>query len=293
MLEFLVREDYYKYIVWSTTRPRNGFLRGTFIGKLTEVQMSKKRNDQLSDVYEMVYGNGSENFFSETDGDESKTLLSMCPDFTGKKVLEIGCGEGDLALSISDLQPSRVIACDYSQNAINIANSKKGKKNVQFLFDNWKNINEQFDIIIMEGVLEHFDKPFEDLKYMMNNLLCPGGMVITSSPSFINPRGYVWMTLALLLDVPMSLTDLHFITPWQFEEFARANGYMLKMKSCDFRWGCGDLMIKDYKKRLFNALRDANLKTSGVPKLIDFLEKAIPYFNIGENNGATMVYALK
>ena len=35
-------------------------------------------------------------------------------------------------------------------------------------------------------------------------LLKKDGILLTSSPSFLNPRGYVWMTLQLLFDVPMS-----------------------------------------------------------------------------------------
>lgn len=135
------------------------------------------KNDELSDVYESVYGNGSERFFSETDGEEHKTIISMCLDWKGKRVLEIGCGEGDLSIAVSDLGAKSVLACDYSQNAIDIAESKiGGRDNVNFICDNWKNISGKYDVILMAGVLEHFDDPFGDLKYMMDNLVDRGGV---------------------------------------------------------------------------------------------------------------------
>ena len=69
----------------------------------------------------------------------------------------------------------------------------------------------------MQGVLEHLDKPFKTLRSIIIANLKKNGQFITSSPSFLNPRGYVWMTLQLLFDVPMSLTDIHFLCPFDFE----------------------------------------------------------------------------
>ena len=251
------------------------------------------KNEDLTTTYDEVYKEGSNNFFSQSDGEELKTIISMCDDWEGEKVLEIGCGEGDLALELSDLGVSQIVAIDYSRPAIDIALKKvKGRKNIIFSAENYKNIKGKFDYVVMAGVLEHFDNPFIELNYIMNEYINEGGSLITSSPSFLNPRGYVWMTLALLLNVPMSLTDLHFLAPWQFEEFCKNNEYKLEMKSCDFSWGCGKLMIKDYKKRLHNALRDANLDNSNVPELLNWMEKAGRYYNIGEYSGATMAYKI-
>lgn len=251
------------------------------------------KNDDLTNVYDEVYEEGSNTFFSESDGEELKTIISMCEDWSGKRILEIGCGEGDLALELSDLGAEKIIAIDYSQSAINIALKKvNDRKNLIFRADNYKNIKGSFDYVVMAGVLEHFDNPFIELTYIMDEFVKEGGSIITSSPSFLNPRGYVWMTLAILLKVPMSLTDLHFLAPWQFEEFAKSNEYELEMKSCDFSWGCGKLMIKDYKKRLHNALRDANLDNTNVSELLDWMEKAGKYYNIGEYSGATMAYKI-
>ena len=72
----------------------------------------------------------------------------------------------------------------------------------------------------MQGVLEHLDDPFTELKWMMDNLLTEKGDVITSSPCFLNTRGIVWMTLDMLGAV-MSKTDLHYLDPWEFRGVLR------------------------------------------------------------------------
>ena len=62
-------------------------------------------------------------------------------------------------------------------------------------------------------VTDHVSKLlFCPTKKAVNNLK-KEGMIISASPSFMNPRGYVWMTLQLLLNVPMSLSDVHFFSP--------------------------------------------------------------------------------
>lgn len=109
--------------------------------------------------------------------------------------------------------------------------------------------------------------------------------VITSSPCFLNPRGIVWMTLAMVGAV-MSKTDLHFLHPWQFEEFCQKRGYRLRMEDCDDDWGNGKAMILDYKKRLPLALKDGNLE-GNVDTLLSYL-KHFTWTGLG----ATMVYRI-
>jgi hypothetical protein len=100
------------------------------------------------------------------------------------------------------------------------------------------------------------------------------------------------MTLQLLLDVPMSLTDLHFLCPFDFEEFAAKNNYNLETRSTDYDWGSGERTIVDFEKRLRNALRDADLDNSKVDRFLEWLAKAVPYHRHDEFSGATVAYKI-
>ena len=185
-----------------------------------------------------------------------------------------------------------VTAVDYSKKVIEIAESKYNLDRLQFICDDYRNLSSNYDVVVLQGVLEHFDDPFGTLDWIINNLLSKDGYVVTSSPSFINPRGYVWMTLQLLFNVPMSLSDLHFLCPFDFEEYCDKNNYQLTYNSSNQSWGNGKGMMIDFNKRLRNALRDANMENSNVDNLLEWLDKAKDYSNNDKHTGANVIYKI-
>jgi SAM-dependent methyltransferase len=249
-------------------------------------------NKDLTKVYDNVYQDGSSKFYSFNTFPESKLIIDMLPRWNGLKVLEIGCGEGRLSAMLSFAGAEHVDAVDYSQEAITIAEKRISLENVHYQCADYHDIEGQYDVVVLQGVLEHLDQPFPELSYMLDNLVRQGGAMITSSPSFLNPRGYVWMTLQLLFDVPMSLTDLHFLCPFDFENFAEQNNLALELRSTDQDWGSGERLLIDFKKRLPNALRDAGMDSSKVEKLLVWLEKASQYHHLDECSGATVAYKI-
>lgn len=239
------------------------------------------------------------------DGVEEREAILNCGiPWDHRIILEIGCGEGLLSLNMADKGAS-VAAIDYSTVAIQAAIEKYGRQGKGLMGLGAYRFNacgyrdeiikrEKFDRIVMQGVLEHLDDPFEELKWMMDNLLVDGGDVITSSPMFVNPRGFVWMALHAVGAV-MSKTDLHFLNPWDFEEFCKENGYGLKWTSCNHSWANGVRMIEDFRKRLPLALKDGEVPYQGdanINQLLSWLSKAGPMIDLGPNLGATAVYRI-
>jgi len=236
-------------------------------------------NEELKATYDRAYKEGD--FFTKGRGvQERAEIIKMLPSFKEMKILEIGAGKGELANSIRKLG-YEITAIDYSEECGD-----------GVLCKNYREITDKFDVIVMLGVLEHLDEPFVELDWMINNLLNKNGQVITSSPNFLNPRGYVWMTLHHLLKVPMSLTDLHFIAPWDFGRYCNVRGYRLIMQSVDQDWGCGKMMLDDYYKRLPKALNDVGLPTDGCKSLWNWLKKSNNYFQTSRHSGANMVYKI-
>jgi 2-polyprenyl-3-methyl-5-hydroxy-6-metoxy-1,4-benzoquinol methylase len=250
-------------------------------------------NIELSQRYDMIYKKGIyREFFTFSSFPTQKLIVDMIPDWNGLSVVDIGCGEGSLAAMLSFAGAGKVDAVDYSSEAIKIAKNRINIENVSFASADYREIKRRYDVIVMNGVLEHFDEPFKELKYMIDTNLKDNGIVITASPSFLNPRGYVWMALQLLLDIPMSLSDLHFLCHFDFEDFCKQYGYALKFKSIDQDWGAGERTIIDFKKRLKNALRDANMKNANVDKFLSWLQRAVKYFRTNEVSGATVIYKI-
>jgi SAM-dependent methyltransferase len=248
-------------------------------------------NKDLEKKYDKVFKEGAGNFFTSDYFEEALTIAGF-HNWSGKRVLDIGCGEGRLCSMIAEAGASEVIGVDYSQEAIDNANSKFNLPNLKFIKDDYKNIEGKFDVVTMEGVMEHFDDPFFQLRDILD-LVTEGGFVITSSPSFLNPRGYVWMTLAKLFNIPMSLTDLHFICPFDMKSFCDRYKYELEYKGVYQDWGSGTMMLTDFNKRLRNALKDAGMDDSGVSELLRWLRCASPYFKNHNDTGAVTVYKIK
>ena len=72
--------------------------------------------------------------------------------------------------------------------------------------------------------------------------------------------------------------------------FCITHGYKLDYKSIHQDWGSGDTMIRDFNKRLRNALRDADMDNSKVDDLLEWLQQANYYFETNESSGAIVVY---
>ncbi len=82
------------------------------------------------------------------------------------------------------------------------------------------------------------------------------------------------MSLALLLDVPMSLTDRHFISPFDIEDWLEGTSMRLvRVQSFDYERANGHHMLLVMNKRLNNTLRDTSLPNYKVDTILAWLEK--------------------
>ena len=90
----------------------------------------------------------------------------------------------------------------------------------------------------------------------------------------------------------MSLTDLHFICPFDMKRFCDDRGLHMEYESIYQEWGSGDDMIRDLGKRLRNALRDADMDNSKVDDLLNWLVEAKEYFKTDNDSGAIVVYKI-
>ena len=277
------------------------------------------KNIDLKEKYEGMHDKGQASW-TFRGNEERRAIMDMGRPWEGVKVLEIGCGEGDLA-ALMVMEGAEVRGIDYSTTAIGRAHEKY--PTLEFSCTDYRQIADNrfggYDRIVMQGVLEHLDSPFQELKWMIDNLLKKAaednvirfetdpkpdnGDVITSSPGFLNPRGLIWMALHMVGAV-MSKTDLHFLHPWQFEEFCKERGYFLSMRGCDHDWAWGNRMMIDFRKRINLALNDGQIplrENDGIDKFLDWLERtARQLASFGEYEGmrkgltgANIVYRIR
>ena len=255
------------------------------------------KNKDLKPKYDEMHKQGP-SAWTFSGWNERQLILSMMDSWEGLEVVEIGCGEGDLIAMLKTAN-ANPLGIDYSKIAIKRARNKYPQ--CCFVNDDYRRFSLGHPhIVVMQGVLEHLDEPFTELKWMIDNLLKPDGIVITTSPGFLNFRGFIWMYLALAWNAPMSLTDLHFLHPWQFEEFATDNNLRIDIDWCDYDWGYTDKMLIDYRQRLPKVFNGHKMEYSelGHKKFYKWAEEFVAYLKkiIDEKanlpNGATIAYKL-
>ena len=254
-----------------------------------------KNNEDLKAFYADTYSKGEETVFTAfVDGEptsEDHPVILEAIDWTGKRVLDVGCGTGLFVRAVVDRGVGHVVGIDYSEEAIAIA-SKKKPKEAEFIVSDLFSYSGSFDVVVSIGTLEHMDDPGCALRHLSGL----ADTVIITCPHFINVRGLVWMALATLLTVPMSLSDLHFIHPWDMDKWATEAGMAAKLLgTVDHGWGCGERLLNDFGKRLPNALKDRGLPTEHVEEYLDYLGRLVSH--VGESDqyqmdGATAVYML-
>jgi len=210
----------------------------------------------------------------------------------GKKVLDVGCGTGEFAFLISK-KHANVIGIDYSTEAIKTAKKKYKHPNLIYeKIDASKHISGNYDIIVSIGTLEHMDNPFNLLKKLKKHLTSNGKIIITS-PNWTNPRGMILMTLYYLFDAPITLADIHYFTPIDFNNWATKLDMNLKWRTIENSWAHGEKLIHDLKKRLPNVLADSGFSIND-KKISAFLEwinkKVLPFDNLLPHSGAIGLY---
>lgn len=129
--------------------------------------------------------------------------LKNDPDIGTKKVLDFGCGYGDVCFQISPIV-NEAVGLDIVPDMIDKAN--KYKETHSFTNTNFKVIqrdttypNEYFEYIVLPDVIEHFMP--EDRDFYVNELkriLKPDGQILTITPSVDTMKALEFVDTLLL-----------------------------------------------------------------------------------------------
>lgn len=248
------------------------------------------KNRDLKSFYDGVYKNGEKTHYTSLAfcGDKvplAKEAVLKEIDWEEAKVLDAGCGTGELAYLIAKEGAEHVLGVDYSEIAIKEAKEKYNLPNLNFLKKDIGEIDGKFDIIVSLGTLEHLDDPIAALE-KLKSLLAEDGSLIITCPNWTNIRGYILQALRMLFDAKITLADIHYFVPQDFKKFAQILGMNLTWRTVDYKWGNGDKMFADLRKRLTPVLADDqrfSVPQEKIDDFIDWLEKAISLeHNYGE-----------
>ena len=117
-------------------------------------------------------------------------------DLSGRCVLEIGCGRGELACHLAgDVNsPSRLYAADFAQSAVGLGRQRartRSLSGVSWLVASMQHIaakDDAFDTIISCETIEHVPHP-QSAMAELHRVLKPGGRLFLTTPNYLGPLG--------------------------------------------------------------------------------------------------------
>lgn len=113
---------------------------------------------------------------------EWPTFQKMLPDFTGKRVLDVGCGFGWHDLYAAQHHAKSVLGIDISENMLQVAREKNHYDNVHYQKMAMEEIDfpqNSFDVVISSLAL-HYTPDFNDICQRLKKCLTPNGDFVFS-----------------------------------------------------------------------------------------------------------------
>lgn len=113
---------------------------------------------------------------------ETPIIMSIMPDLSGKRILDIGCGMGQHAKQYSDMGASSVLGTDISEKMLAYARSNNAAENIEYrklAFEDLDKLDGRFDVITSSLAFDYA----QDLRSVLkgiHSLLYNGGKLVFS-----------------------------------------------------------------------------------------------------------------
>lgn len=189
----------------------------------------------------------ADQFYSEFHGEEQYGFTPIKMDFIlgcigeGKKVLDVGCGDGTLGIKLIE-QNNTVYGCDIAEASL--ASAQKGGLITKFVDLEKEELpypKNSFDYVILGDVIEHM-MDTDELLQKCYKVLKPGGHIIITTPNLaslarramlllgISP--YVEYSLFLDTNGLPSVGHIRYFTVSTLERLLKANKFKsIKIKA--------------------------------------------------------------
>lgn len=112
--------------------------------------------------------------------------IANITDFKGKKIIDVGCGDGVFTSELLEFSPNSILGIDSSELSIDVAKKNIGTNSkIEFVVKDicdLKKIDKFFDIAIVRGVLHHLD----DISAGIANISSIAKEVVVLEPNAYN-----------------------------------------------------------------------------------------------------------
>ena len=114
---------------------------------------------------------------------EHADLLALLPDIDGRRVLDLGCGAGQLAYYLATTGAAEVIGVDVSERMLALARAKWAHSRVTYHREAVERVafpSASFDVVVSSLVFHYVDD-YRALVLRIAGWLAPGGVLVYST----------------------------------------------------------------------------------------------------------------
>lgn len=141
-----------------------------------------KENKYDNDLFFKKYSEMERSKKGLSGAGEWSELQKVLPDFSGKRVLDLGCGYGWHCLYAAVNGAEYVLGTDISEKMLAAAREKNGHENVEYRCIAMEDMDfpeGSFDVVI-SSLAFHYVRDFETLAAKISRWLVPGGYFVYS-----------------------------------------------------------------------------------------------------------------
>ena len=141
-----------------------------------------KENKYDNDLFFGKYSQMSRSKDGLIAAGEWETMKSLLPDFSGKRMLDLGCGYGWHCIYAMEQGAASVVGVDISHKMLEVAKKKTTFQQVEYLCSPMEDVDfpsESFDAVV-SSLAFHYIADFEPIVQKIHHVLKQGGSLVFS-----------------------------------------------------------------------------------------------------------------
>lgn len=169
----------------------------------------------------------------------TELLLSGMTITPATRILEIGCGTGEVSYWMAEQTPAQVLGTDLCVPFIEDAKKKYQLPNLEYAVVDFNTpgsfSGQTFDYIVGNGILHHLYHNLDEASLSMRRLLKERGKIIFLEPNFYNPYIYLIFSYPMLrAKAKLEPDEMAFSKSFSIGVLARAGFEDIRVEYKDF-----------------------------------------------------------